>query len=95
MCQQCLKQLGVKSKLKIYNLIKKAYEGGNCCSVGDIVQKMDLTQPTVSYHLSQMEKVGLLTKQKIGKQVFYQVNQICVRGNVLCPIAKGDLNVGD
>src|SRR5512143_2569227 len=49
-----------------------------CCdwiSVGDIVRKLDVTQPTVSHHLAILREAGLVSVHEKGKQSFYRLNQ--------------------
>jgi len=49
-----------------------------CCrwlSVGEIVQELDVSQPTVSHHLSILRSAGLVNVRREGKQVFYRLNQ--------------------
>ena len=48
-----------------------------CCwiSVGDIVEKMDVSQPTVSHHLAILRDAGLVNIREEGKQTFYTLNQ--------------------
>lgn len=49
-----------------------------CCqklSVGDIVQALDVSQPTVSHHLKILKNAGLVRSQRQGKQIFYTLNQ--------------------
>lgn len=50
-----------------------------CCrkwlSVGEIVDALQVTQPTVSHHLGILKTVGLVQVRREGKQVFYILNQ--------------------
>jgi ArsR family transcriptional regulator len=49
-----------------------------CCewlSVNEIVEHLDVTQPTVSHHLAILRQVGLVEVREEGKQTFYQLNQ--------------------
>jgi len=44
-----------------------------CCrwlSVGEIVDALDVSQPTVSHHLSLLRSAGLVSVRREGKQVF-------------------------
>ena len=45
------------------------------CSVGEIVDKLDVTQPTVSHHLAILREAGLVNVREEGKQTFYTLNQ--------------------
>lgn len=48
-----------------------------CCwlSVNEIVQKMEVSQPTVSHHLAILRDAGLVNIREEGKQTFYTLNQ--------------------
>jgi ArsR family transcriptional regulator len=49
-----------------------------CCewvSVSDIVQQLNVTQPTVSHHLAVLREAGLVDAREQGKQTFYHLNQ--------------------
>jgi ArsR family transcriptional regulator, arsenate/arsenite/antimonite-responsive transcriptional repressor len=61
-----------------------------CCaelSVGEIVEKLSVTQPTVSHHLAVLREAGLVNVREDGKQTFYALNQekvaTCCGGLVL------------
>jgi len=45
------------------------------CSVGEIVERTNVTQPTVSHHLAILRDAGLVTIRAEGKQTFYTLNQ--------------------
>jgi DNA-binding transcriptional ArsR family regulator len=45
------------------------------CSVTEIVEKLDVTQPTVSHHLAVLREAGLVEMREEGKQTFYTLNQ--------------------
>ena len=49
-----------------------------CCywlSVNEIVEKTNVTQPTVSHHLAVLREAGLVKVREEGKQTFYTLNQ--------------------
>jgi DNA-binding transcriptional ArsR family regulator len=48
-----------------------------CCwlSVSEIVDKMNVSQPTVSHHLAILREAGLVNVREEGKQTFYSLNQ--------------------
>ena len=48
-----------------------------CCwlSVNEIVEKMDVSQPTVSHHLAILREAGLVNIREEGKQTFYSIDQ--------------------
>ncbi len=49
-----------------------------CCqwlNVGQIVDAINVSQPTVSHHLSILRAAGLVNVRREGKQVYYTLNQ--------------------
>jgi DNA-binding transcriptional ArsR family regulator len=42
--------------------------------VGDIVEAFDMSQPSISHHLSVLKQFNLVTSRKDGKQVYYAIN---------------------
>ena len=48
-----------------------------CCwiSVGDLTNKLGVSQPTVSHHLAILRDAGLVNLREEGKQTFYTLNQ--------------------
>ena len=48
-----------------------------CCwiSVGDLTNKLNVSQPTVSHHLAILRDAGLVNLREEGKQTFYTLNQ--------------------
>lgn len=45
------------------------------CSVTQIVEQLNVTQPTVSHHLAILRENGLVNVRHEGKQTFYTLNQ--------------------
>src|SRR3989338_4223030 len=45
------------------------------CSVGELVEQMSVSQPTVSHHLAILREAGLVDVRPEGKQTFYTLNQ--------------------
>ena len=52
---------------------------GICCckqlSVSEIVEALEVTQPTVSHHLAILKRAGLVSTERRGKEVLYTLNQ--------------------
>jgi ArsR family transcriptional regulator len=69
-----------------------------CCkqlSVGDIVQHMGVSQPTVSHHLKILRDAGLVRVERRGKEIYYTLNQEKL-ANSCCQIAESfapDMNL--
>lgn len=64
------KAISDETRQKIMNLC--------CCeslSVNQIVEKLDVSQPTVSHHLAILREADLVTVREEGKQTFYSLNQ--------------------
>jgi len=50
-----------------------------CCrwlNVGEIVDALEVSQPTVSHHLSLLRAANLVNVRREGKQVYYTLNQV-------------------
>jgi ArsR family transcriptional regulator len=45
------------------------------CSVSEITEAMDVSQPTVSHHLAILRQAGRVDIRSEGKQTFYTLNQ--------------------
>jgi ArsR family transcriptional regulator, arsenate/arsenite/antimonite-responsive transcriptional repressor len=49
-----------------------------CCrwrTVSEIVEQLNVTQPTVSHHLAILREAGLVNFKEDGKQTYYQLNR--------------------
>lgn len=77
-CPLAMPQMADPSKRKIYEFLSMAGEK----TVSELTLMMGLRQPTVSYHLKQMAKEGLLNSRKEGRKVFYSVKMACPEGGV-------------
>lgn len=65
-----LKVLADESRLKMVRLLN-AQE----YNVGELAEAVDLTEPTVSHHLSKLHSVGLVQLRMAGNQRFYRLNR--------------------
>lgn len=83
-CTNCFKSLGVPSRMAIYKYLT---EKGKV-SVSELVEHVNLTQPTVSYHLKEMKESGILASEKAGKEVYYKVNYVCPHYDVECVLSN-------
>jgi DNA-binding transcriptional ArsR family regulator len=50
---------------------------GLCAS--DIEQRIHLSQPTISHHMSILKKAGLVEAQKLGQWMWYRRNETVLR----------------
>jgi ArsR family transcriptional regulator len=65
------KALSDPTRLEILRLVA-AQQGPTC--VCDIVDRFDLSQPTISHHLKLLREAGLLSQSKVGIWSFYAVD---------------------
>lgn len=75
-CPLAMPQMADPSKRKIFEMLSMAGEK----TVSEITLLMKLRQPTVTHHLREMEKEGLLTSRKDGRKVYYSVIMECPEG---------------
>lgn len=52
-----------------------ALEEGGEMSVGHLVERFDLSQPTMSHHLGVLKNAGLVNDRRAGQFVFYTINR--------------------
>lgn len=58
-----------------------------CCErlcVGDIVSRVNLSQPAVSHHLRILRDAGLVTAEKEGATVYYTLNKVHLNSVCCC-----------
>lgn len=80
-CWGCFQSLAAKTRFKIYNLIK---DSGDELVVSDLVKATGLRQPTVTFHINELEKAGLISKKKVGREVVCEICCKCPK----CPVAR-------
>jgi len=82
-CLGCFKTISDQSRVEIYEFLASS----GFKTVSEVVAKFNLTQPTVSYHLKELEKVGLVNRKKKGRRVYYSASVSCVAHKIEhCPI---------
>ncbi|MDD2697041.1 MAG: metalloregulator ArsR/SmtB family transcription factor [Candidatus Pacebacteria bacterium] len=69
-CTNCLTLLGDNTRTKIIKQLKKKPS-----RVSDIEANFSLTQPTISYHLNILKKLGMVQSKKQGREVYYHLNE--------------------
>jgi ArsR family transcriptional regulator len=68
-CLKMLRLFAHETRLQILCIIGKDRLTGV-----EILKRFDLAQPTLSYHLTQMVKGGILTAENVWKYTYYTVN---------------------
>lgn len=66
---QALSALAQPIRLKLFRLLVRHAPQGLC--VSELLDHVDLAQPTLSFHLKELSAAGLLARSKRGRQVFY------------------------
>ncbi len=82
---RAFKALSDPARLRLFATVA-ASESGEAC-VCDLVDTIDLTQPTVSHHLKVLVDAGLLERERRGSWAFFRVRNDAVRN--LAAILKG------
>ena len=66
---ETMKALSDPVRREILNLLK-----GGSMTAGDIAGRFDMTGATVSYHLSQLKKAGLVFESREKNYIYYSLN---------------------
>ena len=69
MFQITFKALGDPVRREILDMLKV-----KSLSAGEIVDKFDMTQASVSYHLSILKKADLIRENKVKNFIYYELN---------------------
>jgi ArsR family transcriptional regulator, arsenate/arsenite/antimonite-responsive transcriptional repressor len=66
------KALGDPVRLRLLSLIA-CHEGGEAC-VCELTDTFDVSAPTISHHLKVLRESGLITSERRGTWIYYQVS---------------------
>ncbi len=69
-CTNCFRVLSDSTRVRILRELKIKQT-----NVAEITQTMSVTQPTVSYHLKMLDDMGLITKERKGREIYYSFNE--------------------
>lgn len=67
--QQTFKALSDPTRRAILNILKDGAK-----TAGDIAGRFDMTGATVSHHLAVLKEAGLVSDDKRGKYIYYELN---------------------
>ncbi len=76
------KALANDHRLKIYNMLINCCTPGTRCAsdevfgycVGDLDSQLDIAASTLSHHLKELHRAGLIHMQRDGRQIFCSIN---------------------
>jgi DNA-binding transcriptional ArsR family regulator len=71
--------MAVKTRFKIFNFLLDKKEG---VGISQLVSLTGLRQPTVTFHINQMVKKGIIKKKKLGRDVVCSPSIKCTS----CPL---------
>ena len=92
-CVDFCKALGDETRQRILEVLLSK---GEMC-VGDLVNTFNLSQPTISHHLTLLKNAKLVTSRRDGKQVFYAIDRETVTsccGSLFAKFAPEDISLG-
>ncbi len=92
-CVDFCKALGDETRQRILEVLLSR---GEMC-VGDLVNTFNLSQPTISHHLTLLKNAKLVTSRRDGKQVFYAIDRESVTsccGTLFAKFAPEDASPG-
>lgn len=86
---RAFKALGDPVRLRLLSLIA-SHEGGEAC-VCDLTEVFDLTGPTISHHLKVLREAGLITGERRGTWIYYQIQPGALQrlSDILIPAGAG------
>ncbi|MGB7432982.1 MAG: metalloregulator ArsR/SmtB family transcription factor [Ahrensia sp.] len=66
------------TRLAVFRLLLQCGNGG--MAAGDIAVRLDVRQNTMSAHLSQLSRAGLIKADRQGRSIIYRANYDALRG---------------
>ncbi|MEL6961246.1 MAG: metalloregulator ArsR/SmtB family transcription factor [Pseudomonadota bacterium] len=66
-----LAALAQETRLRVFRLLVK--QGPSGLPAGDIAERLSVSPPTLSSHLAQLDRAGLLRSWRVERRIFYAV----------------------
>ncbi len=73
-----LSALAQETRFAIFTML--AQEEYSALSAGDIGEKLKIRLPTLSYHLSQLKRAGLVSSRRRARTIIYSANHNAIDG---------------
>ncbi len=74
-----LSALGQETRLAIFTMLASSRFAPRL-SAGDIGEKLNIPLPTLSYHLSQLKRAGLVSSSRRSRTIVYSANHNTIDG---------------
>ncbi len=78
---EALDALAHDTRLRVFRLLVQA--GANGLSAGDIADRLDARQNTMSSHLAKLHRAGIVASQRDGRHIIYRADYDAVSGLIL------------
>lgn len=93
------KALSNPHRLQIFNILTGCCEPGTLCStdemmsccVGDLDSQLNIASSTLSHHLKELNRAGLIEMQRDGKQIVCSINPATL-AEVICLFSSASSN---
>lgn len=72
LCPDCFKVVGERSRYRLVCMLGKSEAG---MTVGELTDKMNLRQPTVTHHLQVLQSVQAVESEPHGRERVYKLNR--------------------
>lgn len=79
LCLNCLRVLATSSRLLIFRFLK---DKNQLVTISMLVGYLHLRQPTVTFHVNELVRSGLVKKTCVGKNTYCTINKKCAT----CPL---------
>ena len=76
-----LESLAHETRLSVFRLLVEA--GPDGLSAGEIAERLDARQNTMSSHLAKLHRAGIVTSQRDGRHIFYRADFDALGGLIL------------
>ena len=78
---QQLAALAQSTRLNLFRELIKVCDCGDDSGLaaGELAKRMQLAPPTLSFHLKELTRAGLVKSKKMGRSIIYSVDHVSIR----------------